>query len=72
MPETFFLVWSPTGPTPPKHRHSTRETAKAEAERLARLNRGAEFFVLVATDRLVVDDVKHDELVDSIVIPMPF
>ena len=40
----FWLVWNPTGGVP-THRHPTFESAKAEAERLARLNPNTEFFV---------------------------
>ena len=45
---TFFLVWNPTSPTPPRHRHDTLEAATAEARRLATLNAGQEFIVLAA------------------------
>lgn len=44
----FFLVWSPTGQHPPTHRHSERALARREAERLAELHPGAEFYVLAA------------------------
>jgi hypothetical protein len=66
MPDPFYLVWSPTGPTPPRVRHASRAEAKAEAERLARINRGTEFFVVCATDRLLVDDLRHDRLVAGV------
>lgn len=42
----FWLVWCPTGAAPPRYRHSSRASAEREAERLARLNAGKEFFVL--------------------------
>lgn len=42
----FWLVWSPTGKTSPSKRHDLKEEAAAEAERLARANPGAEFYVL--------------------------
>lgn len=41
----FWLVWNPTG-FPPKYKHSSVESAEAEAARLARCNPGQEFFVL--------------------------
>lgn len=44
----FFLVWSPTGKTPPTFRWDTREQAMKEAERLAGEHAGHEFFVLAA------------------------
>jgi hypothetical protein len=50
---SFFLVWrewnerSPAaGCNEPKFRHETYATAKREAERLARKNPGARFFVV--------------------------
>lgn len=46
--EAFFLVWSPTGQTPPVVRHPTFESAKAEAERLALQAPSSTFFVLEA------------------------
>jgi len=44
----FWIIWTPTGSTPPKVRHSIRGEAVSEAERLARLTPGAEFYVLEA------------------------
>lgn len=44
----FYLVWSPTGNTPPKHRHYTFEDAQREAERLTSLHSPSEFYVLEA------------------------
>lgn len=55
--ETFFLVWSPTGSRAPSYRHDTRMDALNEAARLAREARGAEFFVLAATDHVKFHDV---------------
>lgn len=45
---TFWLVWSPAGSAPPRHRHETHSSAQAEAERLARANPGSPFYVLRA------------------------
>lgn len=45
----FWVVWNfdeKTGGRPPKWRHTSEANACAEAERLARLNPGAEFHVL--------------------------
>ncbi|MGF6444370.1 hypothetical protein [Paraburkholderia youngii] len=44
----FWLVWSPTGAKPPRHRHTSFGSAAVEAERLAQANPGHEFFVLGA------------------------
>ena len=46
IPE-FWMVWKENGGEP-SHRHATLETAKAEAERLARVFPGSRFFVLYA------------------------
>ena len=42
----FFVVCSPTLPTPPKYKHESYEGACAEAQRLARQYDGQEFFVM--------------------------
>lgn len=47
----FWLVWSPTGQTPPKKLHDTQDQARAEAQRLAIAKPGQEFYVLKAKDR---------------------
>lgn len=43
----FWMVWNPDGRAPTRM-HGTRETADAEAERLARSCPGNTFFVLKA------------------------
>lgn len=43
----FFIVWNPAGDNPAM-RHGTREKAQVEADRLARMNPGEEFYVLKA------------------------
>jgi hypothetical protein len=43
--QPFWLVWSPEGNSP-TFKHPTFESAKAECERLANLNRGSRFYVL--------------------------
>lgn len=53
----FWIVWSPSGKTPPRHRHYNRYSAVKEAERLARLHGGDEFFVLEAWGKCVKQDV---------------
>lgn len=44
--EEFFIVFSPTGPTPPRMRHLTFELADAEAQRMARAHPNQQFFVM--------------------------
>ncbi len=63
----FYLVWNPAGPYGghPTVRHDTLDSARREAERLASLNPGQEFHVLlsVGTARNVaVQYVEHDRL----------
>lgn len=43
--DPYWLVWRLNGESP-KHKHATFELADAEAQRLARTHRGAEFVVL--------------------------
>lgn len=50
----FWMVWCPAG-RQPIYRHSSEESARAEAERLARQNQESEFYVLEATARVKVD-----------------
>lgn len=42
----FYIVWSPEGVKPPRHKHADQGAAEAEAVRLARLHPGATFHVL--------------------------
>lgn len=42
---TFWFVWNPQRRAP-SYKHPSKESAKTEAERLARLNPGEEFIVL--------------------------
>lgn len=51
----FWFVWCEDGGAP-RHKHPTEQSAKTEAERLARLNPGTKFCVL----RLVGVCVKSD------------
>ncbi|CAJ3096557.1 Uncharacterised protein [Burkholderia pseudomallei] len=57
--DAFWIIWSPTGSTPPSKRHTDYLEAIREAERLARAARGgAEFYVMRAETMRVVDDMK--------------
>lgn len=44
----YWIVWSPSGSTPPKKKHPTYESAFKEAERLASHHAGQDFVVLLA------------------------
>lgn len=46
QPVAFWLVWCPTGPTLPRFRHQSAESAQQEAERLAATHPGKTFYVL--------------------------
>lgn len=52
----FFLVWSEQSGNP-TYKHSTEDSAKAEAERLARANPGKVFHVLRLVDSCQVNDI---------------
>lgn len=43
----FYVVWNEKG-YPPNFKHSTETSARAEAERLASVNRGQSFHVLAS------------------------
>ena len=70
--EKFWLVYNPDHHTPPRCRHQTEASALVEAERLARVYSGSQFFVLeaisvsaekrVETIRLKANDGLDDEL----------
>lgn len=49
--DKFWIVWNPSSHLPPKHKHSTFQSAQGEAERLAGVpsNRGQWFFVMEFT-----------------------
>ncbi|ACC71084.1 hypothetical protein PPMP20_04330 [Paraburkholderia phymatum] len=68
-PNPFFLVWSPTGETPPSFKHQSRQSAVNEAERLARLHRGKKFYVLASTDSRMVDDRQRTTFTHTDEIP---
>lgn len=55
---TFWMIWSPSG-HPPTHRHQTYESARVEAERLARSVPGSEFFILQAVGMRQMDSMRR-------------
>lgn len=56
--KTFWMV---LGAGTPTYRHPTIESAKTEAERLARLEPGMPFTVLEAVATVVKDDIHWDD-----------
>jgi len=51
MPQKFWMVWLEASPTT-KHRHTTYEAARWEADRIAMLpdNKGRKVYILEALD----------------------
>lgn len=64
---SFFMVYREGGASP-THRHTTEESAKQEAERIARESK-ARTFVLKAIACCVVKDVNWSELAEAGEIP---
>lgn len=62
--QTFWLVWCPTGVTPPSFRHTSEQSAIEEAERLARCAPNAKFYVMRATEVRYIDAMKRIILLD--------
>ena len=58
---TFWMVWNPNGRAP-TCKHHNEALARAEAQRLARLEPNATFFVLRAVASYKKDDVRVTEL----------
>lgn len=54
--------WMVLGDNVPKHRHETRPLAVKEAERLARMCPGKEFFILEAVAVCVKSDIAWTKL----------
>ena len=57
----FWMVWR-VGGMLPSHRHTTEESARQEAQRLAKLHPGHEFIVLRAVAKVRKDEVQWREL----------
>lgn len=65
---TFWLVWCPTHGAP-HHRHQSRPSAVAEANRLAVENPGCEFFVLASVGMAVKQSVVWVDHEEDVEIP---
>ncbi len=57
----FWMVYNPQGRAP-TYQHEEYQPAKAEAERLASLNAGSQFFVLEAVGVAKKVDVEYQNL----------
>lgn len=57
----MYLVFNKNGNTP-RHIHTTQEEARSEAERLARVNRGEEFFILEAIASVKIKEFEWREI----------
>ena len=55
--QKFYMVYNPLGNTP-RQRHSTKESALTEAERLAKLHKDKTFYVLEAITKIEVEKPK--------------
>lgn len=66
--DSFFVVWEPQN-GPPIVKHDSYESAKREAMRLARANRGRRFYVLQSRAHAVLDEVQFVEHDDGCEIP---
>lgn len=46
--ESFYMIWSPQGVTPPRTRFASQKAAEMASRKLAAANPGREFFVMEA------------------------
>ncbi|QBQ99230.1 hypothetical protein [Paraburkholderia pallida] len=70
--QAFWLVWSPTGATPPKFRHPTEKAATEEAERLAITHPGTLFVVLESIAARRVDNMHRTTYAGGSLTTPPF
>lgn len=61
----FWMVWSPTGSTPPRVRHANYAEAVRAAEDMARSHPNQEFYVMQAVSRSAYVTVQTVQLVDD-------
>jgi hypothetical protein len=69
--DAFWLVWNPAGRAP-VFKHSSEASAVAEAERLAKLNQGQQFFILQAVAMLTVTNMRRVSLTPAEFDETPF
>jgi hypothetical protein len=65
MMDSFWMIWNPMGHAP-TYKHVTPESARAEAQRLARMNPGSEFYVLRAEAKCQLNEFRWEEAADFI------
>ena len=65
----FWILWCPTGPTPPRVRFSTEKQALKVAEKMAAEHPGQEFFVLLTVARSVRREVTTERF-DMAPVPL--
>lgn len=58
---TFYLIWSPTGPTPLRYRHSDRKDADRACQEMAAKHPQQEFYVMEAKARAQTKNVEFVE-----------
>ncbi len=68
-PESFYIVWSPTGPSNPRVRHEDYAGALKAAEDMSRLHQSQEFFVMRACSVSKLVSVVTTQLDDADRIP---
>lgn len=66
-PSTFWIVWNPEYWKPPSFRHTYRQDAEQEAERLASAHPGQEFFVCEIKSKFVAAEVTKTEFAEPVV-----
>lgn len=64
---SFWMVWSPSGLTPPRVRHSTRPEALRVADDMAKKHE-REFYVMQATDQFLPPGHVHHNVLDDRVL----
>ncbi len=58
--EPFWVIWNPEGRNP-AFKHTSPVEARAEAQRLARLNPGQEFYILRAESKCKLAEFQWEE-----------
>ena len=61
----FWIVWGPAGRTNPKCKYAYYESAQSDAERMARVNPGSEFYVMRGESVSVATSVVTNKLVED-------